>query len=94
MTLLGRNHVLDVHHLQASRDDRVLFTGLGFGLSPGQVMQVAGPNGAGKTTLLNGIAGLFPFDSGDLRWQGRRVAETPTGFVATLHGWDIMPDSN
>lgn len=76
----GRNDVLDAHQLQASRDDRILFAGLGFRLSPGQVMQVAGPNGAGKTTLLNGIAGLFPLEAGQLRWQGRDVADDPRAF--------------
>ena len=72
--------MLDALQLQATRDDRILFSGLGFRLSPGQVMQVAGPNGSGKTTLLNGIAGLFPLDSGELRWQGRIIADDPLTF--------------
>lgn len=76
--------MLDARHLQASRDDRVLFTGLGFRLSPGAVMQVAGPNGAGKTTLLNGIAGLFPLDGGELLWAGQPVSEDPLRFRRDL----------
>lgn len=72
--------MLDAHHLQASRDDRTLFAGLSFRLSPGQVMQVAGPNGAGKTTLLNGVAGLFPLAGGTLSWQGKAVADDPQAF--------------
>ncbi len=76
--------MLDARHLQASRDDRVLFTGLGFRLSPGTVMQVAGPNGAGKTTLLNGIAGLFPLDDGELLWAGQPVSEDPLRFRRDL----------
>lgn len=72
--------MLDAHQLQATRDDRILFAGLSFRLSPGQVMQVAGPNGSGKTTLLNGIAGLFPLDSGELHWQGRKISDDPLAF--------------
>lgn len=72
--------MLDASLLQASRDDRVLFTGLGFRLSPGDVLQVAGPNGSGKTTLLNGIAGLFPLEAGCLRWRNKEVAEDPDAF--------------
>ncbi|HQV40405.1 MAG: cytochrome c biogenesis heme-transporting ATPase CcmA [Moraxellaceae bacterium] len=72
--------MLDALQLQATRDDRTLFAGLSFRLSPGQVMQVAGPNGSGKTTLLNGIAGLFPLDSGELHWQGRKVTDDPLAF--------------
>lgn len=72
--------MLDARQLQASRDDRVLFSGLGFHLRPGTIMQVAGPNGAGKTTLLSGIAGLFPLDEGELFWAGQLVADDPEAF--------------
>lgn len=76
--------MLDARQLQATRDDRVLFSGLGFCLSPGTVMQVAGPNGAGKTTLLNGIAGLFPLDAGELYWSGHAVSDDPVRFRRDL----------
>jgi len=76
--------VLDARLLQASRDDRVLFSGLDFRLAPGQVLQVAGPNGAGKTTLLQGIAGLFPLEAGSLTWKGVPVADDPDAFRSDL----------
>lgn len=76
--------MLDARQLQASRDDRVLFSGLDFRLAPGHVLQVAGPNGAGKTTLLNGIAGLFPLDAGVLTWKNRSVADDTDAFRADL----------
>ena len=76
--------MLDARQLQASRDDRVLFTGLDFRLAPGEVLQVAGPNGAGKTTLLAGIAGLFALDRGTLSWQGRPVDDDPAAFLRAM----------
>lgn len=62
----------------------MLFSGLAFRLSPGQVLQVAGPNGVGKTTLLNIVAGLCPAEAGTLAWQGRPVADDPAGFRAAF----------
>jgi ABC-type multidrug transport system ATPase subunit len=44
-----------------------------FDIHRGEVLGIIGPNGAGKTTLLEGIAGLLPIDSGDIRWQGRTL---------------------
>ena len=38
------------------------------------MLGIIGPNGAGKTTLLEGISGLLPVDSGDVRWQGRSLS--------------------
>ncbi len=40
--------MLAVSRLQASRDDRVLFSGLSFAMQPGDILQLAGPNGAGQ----------------------------------------------
>jgi molybdate transport system ATP-binding protein len=36
----------------------------------GEVVALLGPNGAGKTTLLRAIAGLVPFNSGHVRFDG------------------------
>lgn len=76
--------MLDARQLQAVRDDRVLFAGLDFQLSPGEVLQVAGPNGVGKTTLLNIVTGLAVAEAGDICWQGRPVADHPALFRAAF----------
>jgi D-xylose transport system ATP-binding protein len=44
-----------------------------FHVSPGEVMALVGDNGAGKSTLIKCIAGIHPFDSGEIRFDGEPV---------------------
>jgi D-xylose transport system ATP-binding protein len=44
-----------------------------FHVSNGEVMALVGDNGAGKSTLIKCIAGIHPFDSGEIRFDGRPV---------------------
>jgi ATP-binding cassette subfamily B protein len=47
-------------------------------LSRGSLTVITGRVGAGKTTLLRTMLGLLPLQAGELRWNGRRVAD-PAG---------------
>jgi len=76
--------VLEVRHLEASRDDRVLFTALEFRLEPGRILQVAGRNGIGKTTLLNIVAGLAGAAAGEVLWQGEPVRGNESAYRSAL----------
>ncbi|GAB3676075.1 ATP-binding cassette domain-containing protein [Angustibacter aerolatus] len=40
---------------------------------PGQVTALVGDNGAGKSTLVKTIAGIYPFDTGTYRFEGKQV---------------------
>jgi D-xylose transport system ATP-binding protein len=44
-----------------------------FEVRRGEVMALVGDNGAGKSTLIKGIAGIYPFDDGDIRFEGEPV---------------------
>jgi D-xylose transport system ATP-binding protein len=39
----------------------------------GKVTALVGDNGAGKSTLIKSIAGIHPFDGGEMLWEGREV---------------------
>jgi ATP-binding cassette subfamily B protein len=50
-------------------------------LERGSFTVVTGRIGSGKTTLLRALLGLLPADSGEIRWNGRPVADPATYFV-------------
>jgi len=43
----------------------------------GELVAIIGPNGAGKTTLINLLTGVYPCDSGVIRFQGEDVTSMP-----------------
>ncbi|HEX4344804.1 MAG TPA: ATP-binding cassette domain-containing protein [Solirubrobacteraceae bacterium] len=48
-----------------------------FEVPRGAIFGLLGPNGAGKTTTIRMTLDIIRPDSGELRWDGRRVAELP-----------------
>ena len=42
-------------------------------LRGGEVLALVGDNGAGKSTLIKGVAGIHPFDEGEVWFEGERV---------------------
>jgi len=46
---------------------------LNFSINKGEILGLIGPNGAGKTTLFNVIAGVFPLDYGNIRFNGEEI---------------------
>lgn len=44
-----------------------------FEVRRGEVMALVGDNGAGKSTLIKSVAGIYPFDEGEVFYEGRRV---------------------
>jgi D-xylose transport system ATP-binding protein len=55
-----------------------------FGARPGEVMALVGDNGAGKSTLIKGIAGIYPFDEGEIFFDGQPVQIHGPRDAATL----------
>lgn len=45
-----------------------------FAAHAGEVMALVGDNGAGKSTLIKGIAGIHPYDEGDIFFEGTQVS--------------------
>ena len=44
-----------------------------FEVNRGEVMALVGDNGAGKSTLIKGVAGIYPFDEGEVWFEGKEA---------------------
>jgi len=44
-----------------------------FAVEAGEIMALVGDNGAGKSTMIKGVAGIYPFDEGEIYFDGERV---------------------
>jgi ABC-2 type transport system ATP-binding protein len=64
----------DLHfqNLTKSYGGRAVLDGVSAMISPG-ITGVLGPNGAGKTTLIRILAGLLPFDSGEISLDNQAI---------------------
>ena len=53
-----------------------------FVMEKGQLVGLIGPNGSGKTTLLNATSGIYPLDSGSIRFEGRPIEKAAPHEIA------------
>jgi heme exporter protein A len=66
--------MLEAQHLECTRGERTLFSGLNLSLGSGRLLQVGGANGSGKTSLLRILCGLLTPSQGEVRWNGAPAA--------------------
>jgi len=76
-----------VSHLDLSRAGRVLIKDLDFHLDSGRITVVLGPNGAGKSSLLMALAGMLDCDAGEVRINGKALADFHGGELAACLAW-------
>lgn len=90
--------LLSVHDLACARGDRLLFKGMNFTLSSGELLLVQGGNGQGKTSLLRLLTGLSSPEEGEVRWRGEPIRKQREAYHAEMvylgHANGVKDDLN
>ncbi len=55
-----------------------------FEVNEGEILAIIGPNGAGKTTLVNCINKVYPFETGEIAFDGTNLTKLHSHKVAAL----------
>ena len=70
-------NTLELHDVGVSLGGRSVLRGASLSLRAGELVGVIGPNGAGKSSLLRVMAGLLDPERGEVRLDGRALADWP-----------------
>jgi len=62
----------------------VALDGVSFDVAQGDICALIGPNGAGKTTLFNCMSRLYPYQAGDIQFEGRSLTNFAQHQIAGL----------
>ena len=69
--------MLNIQHLTKTYGDKRAVDDLSLHIAPGEIYGFIGHNGAGKTTTLKSIAGILPFDQGEITIGGLSMKTDP-----------------
>jgi ABC-type polar amino acid transport system ATPase subunit len=76
--------VLRVTDLRLGRGRRQILDGVSFAAAGGELVALMGPSGTGKTTILRAIAGLEPFQAGEIAVSDVTLTAGPAQAPQTL----------
>ena len=68
-----RGVLLETRDIAKSFGQTPALRGASVAVARGEILAVMGPSGSGKSTLLHCLAGIFPPDSGEVWFEGRRL---------------------
>src|SRR5216683_3051539 len=65
--------LIEAHNIVKSFGQTPALRGASVAVAQGEILAVMGPSGSGESTLLHCLAGIFPPDSGEVWYDGRRL---------------------
>ncbi len=94
MEIKNMLEVIDIHK---TYEGQLLLKGISFSLAAGETICLLGASGSGKSTTLRIIAGLEQAERGDVRWDGRSLADVPAhkrNFGLMFQDYVLFPHLN
>jgi NitT/TauT family transport system ATP-binding protein len=73
MVKLQIDHLTKHYWLERENRDVLALSDVSFSVDDGEFMAIVGPSGCGKTSMLNIVAGLLPYEEGNVQIDGKKV---------------------
>ncbi|GMQ59279.1 ABC transporter ATP-binding protein [Vallitalea sediminicola] len=83
--------MLDIKKLSVSYGKYKALDNITFHINKGEVVGLLGPSGSGKTTFMNTVAGLIPYNHGEVLINGQNPNEKTKGYVSLLTEKNAIP---
>jgi branched-chain amino acid transport system ATP-binding protein len=84
-------NLLEVRKLDVAYGGIRALRGMDLTVGQGELVSLIGANGAGKSTTLRAICGLVPVAGGDILYEGRSIAGTPS-YQLVRQGLVMVPE--
>ncbi len=78
-------------HGHNNKEQLTVIDNVSFTVKEGEFVTIIGPSGCGKSTLLNIVAGLEPYDSGDIVVRGHRIGGAGPDIVMVFQEDSLFP---
>ena len=86
--------VVTLTHLCKNFGSEIIYDDFNFNFKAGAFISIFGPNGCGKSTLINMMAGLTPYDGGQILYNGRDIGKATIGYVFQNYREALFPWRN
>lgn len=89
--------MLEINDVDVGYGDVRVIKGLSMEIGAGKIVALLGANAAGKTTLISAISGTLRTRSGEIRFKGKRIDNTPAwkiveeGLITVPEGRHLFP---
>ncbi|NGM88197.1 ABC transporter ATP-binding protein [Parapusillimonas sp. SGNA-6] len=84
-------NLLEIRKLDVAYGGIRALRGMDLTVGQGELVSLIGANGAGKSTTLRAICGLVPVAGGDILYEGRSIAGTPS-YQLVRQGLVMVPE--
>jgi NitT/TauT family transport system ATP-binding protein len=91
MTKLAIDHLTKRYWVERASRDVLALSDVSLSVDDGEFTAIVGPSGCGKTSLLNIVAGLLPYEAGNVSIDGQRVSGPNVNCAVVFQHSSLLP---